>query len=91
MTAYIAALNRRAAQAHAPVSRPLTLKDRFEQWFASQPAVSKCRRYSMSELEAALGTQGRYIGPVLVQAGWTRRRAYAGVGPYSRYWVPATK
>jgi hypothetical protein len=42
----------------------------------------------MSELEAALKTQGRFISPVLLELGWRRKRNWSTKGQYFRYWVP---
>jgi hypothetical protein len=42
----------------------------------------------MSELEQALATQGKYLGPVLLRLGWQRKRKWTGYGEYNRYWIP---
>jgi hypothetical protein len=42
----------------------------------------------MIEFERALGTQGRYISPVLLALGWRRKRKWETAGQYCRYWVP---
>lgn len=71
--------------------QPLTkfdLKERFGEWFASQPEISRCRSYSMAELERALGTQGRFLSAVLLALGWERRRKWSSTGQSPRYWVP---
>jgi hypothetical protein len=72
----------------AQPSQPSSLQDRFISWYASLPAVSRDRRFSMSEIEAALKTQGRYISPVLLDLGWQRKRMWNTTGQYHRYWVP---
>jgi len=77
---------RRAAQP----AQPLSLHDRFVNWYGSLPPVSRDRRFSMSEFEAALKTQGRYISRVLLELGWRRKRVWSTAGHYSRYWVPPT-
>lgn len=46
------------------------------------------RPYSITELERALGTQGRYLSPILLRHGWERRRRWASKTQYLRYWVP---
>lgn len=42
----------------------------------------------MSEIEAALKTQGRYIGEELLRMGWQRKRIWTTKGSYHRYWMP---
>lgn len=64
------------------------LKERFVEWFASMPEVSRVRPYGMIELERALGTQGRFLSPVLFELGWERRRKWSSRGQSPRYWVP---
>jgi hypothetical protein len=51
----------------AQPSQPLSLRERLEAWYRSLPAVSRDRRFSMAESEAALKTQGKYISPVLLE------------------------
>jgi hypothetical protein len=87
MPAYVRKMLESAAAAYPPSPRS-TLRARFVDWYASLPAVSRERPFAMSEIEAALKTQGKYIGPVLLELGWRRRRLYKTRGPYSRYWVP---
>lgn len=77
MRAYIAELNKRAEARHAQPSQPSSLRDRFTNWYDSLPAVSRDRRFSMSEFEAALKTQGKYISPVLLELGWRRKRIWS--------------
>lgn len=64
------------------------LKQRFIEWFASVPEISRVRPYSMVELEQALGTQGRFLSPILESLGWERRRKWSSRGANPRYWVP---
>ena len=64
------------------------LKQRLTAWFESVPAVSRVRPYSMVELERALGTQGRFLSPILLSLGWERRRKWSSIGQSPRYWVP---
>ena len=64
------------------------LKQRFIEWFASVPEISRVRPYSMVELERAVGTQGRFLSPVLERLGWERHRKWSSKGASPRYWVP---
>lgn len=64
------------------------LNSRFLAWFDGQPEISRVRPYSMIELERALGTTGRVLGPVLMSLGWTRHRQWSGAGPFVRFWLP---
>jgi hypothetical protein len=88
-SAYISSLRRSLAEEEeAPrLSKP-DLRQRFLDWLDSQPEISRVRPYSMTELERALGTQGRYLSPVLLRLGWERRRKWTGKTQYLRYWVP---
>jgi hypothetical protein len=90
MLAYKAELEKLVA-ARSPPSKPQSLRDRFLAWYRALPAVSRERPFAMSEIEAALKTQGKYIGPVLLDLGWRRRRLYKTRGPYSRFWVPPAR
>ncbi len=85
-TAYIETLKRQMAAA-AAATPPSTLRDRFLRWYGALPPVSRDRPFAMSELEAALGTQGRHISPILVAEGWRRARSWQGQH-YFRYWRP---
>jgi hypothetical protein len=69
-------------------SQPSSLRDRFTYWYRSLPAVSRERRFSMTEFEAALKTQGEYISPALLELGWRRKRIWSTTGQYHRYWEP---
>lgn len=78
MSAFIKSLQRSLeieAGAAVLLSKP-GLKERFIDWFASVPEISRVRPYSMVELERALGTQGRFLSPVLESLGWERRRKW---------------
>jgi hypothetical protein len=77
----------RQAQRAQP-SQPSSLRDRVSRWHSSLPAVSRDRRFSMSEFEKALKTQGKYISPVLLELGWRRKRIWSTTGQYHRYWEP---
>ena len=74
----------------AQPSQPSSLRERFERWYSSLPPVSRDRRFSMSEIEAGLKTQGKYISPVLLGLGWRRKRMWSTTGQYHRYWEPPT-
>ena len=88
-SAYIKSLRRSLEAEEQPnvLSRP-GLEARFFSWLDSQPEISRHRPYSMTELEKALGTQGRYLSPVLLRLGWERRRKWNSKTQYLRYWVP---
>jgi hypothetical protein len=89
MSAYVKELNReleRALQQRQPAPSPLRI--RVVEWFNGLPEVSRNRPFSMSEIERALGSQGKYISPVLLELGWRRRRKWSSTGQYHRYWLP---
>lgn len=90
-SAYIRSLQRSLeADAHAgsqQLSNP-DLSQRFIAWFTSLPEISRVRPYSMAELEHALGTQGRFLSPILASLGWERRRKWSSKGASPRYWIP---
>lgn len=87
-SAYISAL-RRSVEAETAPLHPIkpNLKQRFKDWFDSQPEISRVRPYSMVELERALGTQGRFLSPILLSLGWERRRKWSSTGLSPRYWI----
>ncbi|NPT60491.1 hypothetical protein [Paraburkholderia elongata] len=85
MSAYIKQLNRMMETA-APRQPPL--QQQFMEWYGSLPEIARCRPFSMVEFEKALGTQGKYISPVLLELGWQRKRRWGSLGQYHRYWVP---
>jgi len=89
MTMYIRHLERElyATLTAAEPTKP-DLRQRVITWFDSQPEISRMRAYSMVELERALGTQGRFLSPILGSLGWERRRKWSTNGASSRYWVP---
>jgi hypothetical protein len=88
-TAYIRSLQRiLEADASAELSKKSDLEAKFLSWLVSQPEISRDRPYAMTELETALGTQGRYLSAILIRHGWTRRRKWTGKTQYLRYWVP---
>lgn len=91
MSAYTDKLNRHLNEQVSARSLPSprsSLRDRFTNWYRSLPAVSRDRRFSMSEIEAALRTQGKYLSPVLLELGWRRKRIWSTTGQYHRYWEP---
>ena len=85
MSAYLELLNRHMA-AQVPAASSLRL--RFVDWYNTLPEVTRHRPFAMQEFERALGTQGRYISPVLLGLGWQRKRRWSSRGQYHRYWVP---
>jgi hypothetical protein len=88
-SAYVKSLLRSLEIEQSAAALPISsLEARFIDWLDSQPEISRVRPYSMTELERALGTQGRYLSPVLLRLGWARRRKWTGSTQYLRYWVP---
>lgn len=90
MSAYIATLNR-SLPAPVATEQPTTIHQRFLDWYGSLPVFVRVRPFAMSEFESALGTQGKYISPVLLALGWTRKRIWSTDGHYHRYWEPPKK
>jgi hypothetical protein len=88
MSAYIKRLEN-LATTDLPV-RSL-LQQRFTEWYSSLPEIARNRPFSMIEFEVALGTQGKYISPVLLELGWQRKRRWNSRGQYHRYWVPPAR
>ena len=96
MRAYLSGLNQAAAPwpaAGTPARQSgagsaASLHDRFVQWYAALPTLARNRPFAMVEIERALGTQGRFISPVLIRLGWRRQRIWTGAGPFHRYWLP---
>jgi hypothetical protein len=87
MTAYIRQLNA-LLTADPPQSQPMGLRQRFLDWHNGLPEFTRNRPIAMSELEAVLTTQGRYISPLLLELGWRRKRIWNTAGHYHRYWLP---
>ncbi len=81
-------MNTLAEAQRAQPSQPSSLRQRFVDWYGNVPAVSRDRRFSMAEFEAALKTQGKYISPVLLELAWRRKRVWSTTGQYHRYWAP---
>ena len=71
-----------------PASKPKvqSLEERFLAWFNSLPEFTRDRPFSMREFEVALGSQGRFISPILLRLGWQRQRRWSTRGQYHRYW-----
>lgn len=89
LSAYIARLNRELLdEAAKPQLVVHDLGQRFVDWYASLPEISRNRPFAMVELEAALSTQGKYLSPILLALGWSRKRKWTGAGQYPRFWVP---
>jgi hypothetical protein len=91
MSAYLKELNRLTEEylaAQATQSPTASLRQRFTEWYRELPAISCDRIFAMSEFEAALATQGRFISPVLLELGWRRKRKWSTAGQYHRYWEP---
>jgi len=85
MSAYIKLMQQRVP---ADSPREIPLKQQFLEWYGALPEVARIRPFSMVEFEQALGTQGKYISPVLLVLGWQRKRRWSSRGHYHRYWVP---
>lgn len=91
MRAYLDSLSK-LTNNKAPVSKAAALETRFLEWHRSLPVVARERRFSMSEMEAACGTQGKYLSPILLRLGWRRKRLWASRGgQYVRYWEPPSR
>jgi hypothetical protein len=90
-SAYITTLNRELGieRVEAQPTRP-DLRQRLLDWFMAIPEVARHRPFAMVELERALGTQGKYLSPILLSLGWQRRRKWSSRGQYHRYWIPPT-
>jgi hypothetical protein len=88
-SAYISALNGELeARRVGELDPPPGLHQRFIEWYANLPEISRQRPFAMSELEQALGTQGKYLSPILLGLGWRRKRRWSTQGQYFRYWEP---
>lgn len=87
-SAYVKDLNRQLELSHDRLASAPDLRQRFIEWYAAVPEISRNRRFAMAELEEALQTQGRYLSSVLLSLGWTRKRRWSSRGQYNRYWMP---
>jgi hypothetical protein len=86
-SAYLNSLNQEIGSEH--VGSP-DLRATLLAWYAGLPEFARERAFSMSEIEAAVGSQGRYISAVLVALGWRRGRKWTSKRHYLRTWVPPT-
>lgn len=75
-----------------PASKPKVppLEARFLEWFNSLPEFTRNRFWSIQEIAVALGTQPRFLSPILVAHNWVRNRKWDNKKHYHRYWVPPT-
>ena len=89
-SAYIANLNRALEMAASPEAAAPSLRQRFIDWYASLPEISRQRSFAMVEFERAVSTQGKYLSPILLELGWRRGRKWNSQGQYNRLWVPPT-
>jgi hypothetical protein len=87
MSAYIHSLQQMQPAPTCDAARP-PLETRFLEWINNLPEFARNRPFSMREFEVALGTQGRFLSPVLLRLGWRRQRRWSSQGQYHRYWVP---
>lgn len=73
-----------------PANKPKVtpLEARFLEWINNLPEFTRDRPFSMREFEVALGTQGRFLSPMLLRLGWRRQRRWSSQGQYHRYWNP---
>jgi hypothetical protein len=46
--------------------------------------------FAMFEVEAAVGTQGKCLSPILLDLGWHRRK-WSSAGQYLQYWLPSAR
>jgi hypothetical protein len=88
VSAYIQLLNTIVDTTNEPVAEPLGLRARFEAWYAALPEVARQRPFAMAEFETALGTQGKYLSPVLIGLHWRRGRRWISRCHYHRLWHP---
>lgn len=87
MSAYVRSLEKLLPPvANKPKVAPL--EERFLEWLNSLPEFTRNRPFSMREFELALGTQGRFLSPVLLRLGWVRKRKWSCKQQYHRYWQP---
>lgn len=85
MSAYVKLMQQRVP---ADQPREVSLRQQFLEWHGALPEIARIRPFAMVEFERALGTQGKYISPVLLALGWQRKRQWTSLGQYNRYWVP---
>ena len=87
-SAYVRVLRQSLCEEEGQQLSKTDLKQRFLEWFDSQPEISRIRPYAMSELEQATGAPGRLLSAVLFSLGWERRRKWSSKGQSPRYWLP---
>ncbi len=87
-SAYVRVLRQSLCEEEGQQLSKTDLKQRFLEWFDSQPEISRIRPYGMAEMEQAIGAPGRLLSPVLLALGWERRRKWSSKGQSPRYWVP---
>lgn len=85
MSAYINQLNKQQNYETRP---ELNLRQKLIKWYRSLPEISRDRPFSMSEIETATKSQGRFISAILLDLGWQRKRKWSTQGRYMRYWIP---
>jgi hypothetical protein len=90
VTAYISRLNTGLVSSAATTAGKADLNQRFLDWYHGLPEISRNRPFAMTEIEAALSSQGKYLSPIMLHLGWRRRRRWSSTGQYNRYWVPPT-
>lgn len=88
MSAYLNSLAKEVTDTSPPVSPLADLQARLQRWFEGLPEFTRCRPFSMQEVEVALKEPGRLISPALLALGWTRKRRWASRRHYHRYWIP---
>jgi hypothetical protein len=86
MSAYLNSLQKQITETTR--AAPAALRQRLHDWYANLPELTRTRLFAMSEIETALQSQGRHIGPVLLAHGWTRIRVWNSAHPFRRYWQP---
>lgn len=86
--AYIRDLQLKIKLQKTAVVAPASLAERIYSWHSGLSEFLRNRPFSMSELEQVTASQGRFISPVLIQLGWSRKRKWDSQGSYHRYWVP---
>lgn len=87
MSAYVAQLNQQLSESHTQPPQ-VSLRQKIIEWHRNLPEVSRNRAFAMQEIEDAVKSQGRYIGAVLLELGWQRKRMWSTHRQYYRYWLP---
>jgi hypothetical protein len=89
MSAYLKLLNEELERDRKPKPADSPLQQRVLEWFNRLPEVSRDRPFAMREIEEAIGTQGKYLSPILLALGWRRKRKWTSTRQYHRYWIPS--